>query len=217
VRLLLLTMKHPAPTQQCALRCLPFLGALASFAFASNTAFAQSTIRAHGDRPSYGVELEPHILATPISPPGIGSGEGFGLGVRGTFEILSQGFIPRINDSVGIGFGLDWIHYSDSDVDSQGQCRRTEQAPNGIPVCVEIAGDTDYLWMPVVMQWNFWLHKRWSVFGEPGLALRLDDMDEFHVSPFVLFAGGRYHVSDRFTLTMRLGYPTFSFGGSFLF
>jgi hypothetical protein len=196
---------------------LPFLGAFAALVSGPKLALAQSTIRAHGDRPSYGVELEPHLLATPFNPPGIGDGDGFGLGVRGTFELLSQGFIPRVNDSVGIGFGLDWIHYSDSDADGGGECQRTEQAPGGIPVCVEVAGDTDYLWIPVVMQWNFWLHKRWSAFGEPGLALRLDDMDDFRVSPLVLFVGGRYHVSDTFTLTMRLGYPAFSFGGSFLF
>ena len=199
------------------LRLLPASGTLATLALASHAASAQSTIRSHGGRPSYGAEVEPHLLVTPFSPPGIGSGEGFGIGARGTFEILSQGFIPSINDSVGVGVGLDWIHYDDSDVDNSGVCRRTEQAPNGIPVCVEVAGDTDYLWIPVVMQWNFWLHKRWSVFGEPGLALRLDDMDEFGVSPFVFFAGGRYHVTDTFTLTMRLGYPAFSFGGSFLF
>jgi hypothetical protein len=198
------------------LRILPVVATFAAFALEAPPASAQSTIRAHGARPSYGAEVEPHLLLTPWSPPGIGSGEGFGLGVRGTFEILSQGFISSINDSVGIGVGLDWIHYDDND-DPNGVCKRTEQAPNGIPVCVEVAGDTDYLWIPVVMQWNFWLHERWSVFGEPGIALRLDDMDEFHVSPVVLFAGGRYHVSKTLTLTMRLGYPSFSFGASFLF
>ena len=193
-----------------------FGGALLVFAGVSGSAHAQSTIRSHGERPSYGVELEPHLLATPFSPPGIGEGDGFGVGARGTFEILSQGFIPSINDSIGVGVGIDWIHYDDSEVGNGGECRRVEQAPGGIPVCTEVAGDTDYLWFPVVMQWNFWLHKNWSVFGEPGIAFRLDDMDTFHLSPFVLFVGGRYHVSSKFTLTMRLGYPAFSFGGSFL-
>src|SRR6185503_7174728 len=158
-----------------------------------------------------GIELEPHVLATPFSPPGIGAGDGFGLGARGTFEILGEGFIPSINDSVGIGVGLDWIHYDDSDVRAGGRCRAVEQAPNGINVCVEVAGDTDYLWIPIVMQWNFWLHKRWSVFGEPGIALRFDDMRDFNVSLFVLYAGGRFHVTDRFALTLRIGYPAFSF------
>jgi hypothetical protein len=198
-------------------RVLLFVAALVLFVAVSGSAFAQSTIRTRGARPSYGVELEPHLLATPFSPPGIGTGEGFGIGARGTFEIVGEGFISTINDSVGIGVGLDWIHYDGSEVEEGGTCAEVEQAPNGIPVCVEVAGNTDYLWFPVVMQWNFWVHRNWSVFGEPGIALRLDDMDEFNLSPFVLYVGGRYHVSETFTLTMRLGYPAFSFGGSFLF
>jgi hypothetical protein len=36
-------------------------------------------------------------------------------------------------------------------------------------------------------------------------------------TPFVLYAGGRYHITDRITLTIRIGYPTFSIGASFLF
>ena len=198
-------------------RALLVVVVLALFMALPSSAFAQSTIRSRGARPSYGVELEPHLLATPFSPPGVGTGEGFGLGARGTFEIVGDGFISTINDSVGIGVGLDWIHYDGSDVEAGGVCARVEQAPNGIPVCVEVASDTDYLWIPVVLQWNFWLHRKWSAFGEPGIALRLDDMDEFHLSPFVLFVGGRYHISDKVTLTLRLGYPAFSFGGSFLF
>jgi hypothetical protein len=198
-------------------RALLVVAALVLCTSWSSSALAQSTIRAGAARPNYGVELEPHLLATPFSPPGIGTGEGFGIGARGTFEIVGEGFISTINDSVGIGVGLDWIHYAGSDVDSGGTCATVEQAPNGIPVCVEVASDTDYLWIPVVLQWNFWLHKNWSAFGEPGIALRLDDMDEFNLSPFVLYAGGRYHVSEEVTLTLRLGYPAFSFGVSFLF
>jgi hypothetical protein len=66
------------------------------------------------------------------------------------------------------------------------------------------------------MQWNFWLSRRWSVFGEPGLMVRNRDGD-FGVSPFVLYAGGRLRFSDNIALTARIGYPTFSLGASFLF
>jgi hypothetical protein len=191
--------------------------ALATAIFASETARAQSTIRAHGSRPNYTLDLEPHLLLTPFSPPGVGTGNGFGLGARATFEILREGFLPSVNDSIGIGVGFDWIHYDGSDLEESDRCVRVEQAPNGIPVCVEVAGDTDYLWFPVVMQWNFWLHRKWSVFGEPGIALQLEDMDEFGISPFVLFVGGRYHISDKAALTLRLGYPSFGFGVSFWF
>lgn len=36
------------------------------------------------------------------------------------------------------------------------------------------------------------------------------------LEPFVLYAGGRYHFTDDIALTMRIGYPTFSLGVSFL-
>jgi hypothetical protein len=42
-------------------------------------------------------------------------------------------------------------------------------------------------------------------------------MDDLRISPFVLYAGGRFQVSEQFALTLRIGYPSFSFGGSFLF
>jgi hypothetical protein len=210
-------MTRGGPSTMLRARALHFaLAFVAAFA-STERASAQNTIRAGGSRPGYSVELEPHLLLTPFSPPGVGTGNGFGIGARGTFEILREGFIPSVNDSVGIGVGLDWIHYDGSRVEEEARCLRVEQAPNGIPVCVEVAGDTDYLWIPVVMQWNFWLHRKWSAFGEPGIALRVDDMEDFGLSPFVLYVGGRYHLSDRFSLTIRLGYPAFSFGGSFMF
>lgn len=73
------------------------------------------------------------------------------------------------------------------------------------------------VWLPVVMQWNFWLSRNWSVFGEPGVALRLGDKPKGkgHWGPVALWAGGRYHFSDQVALTMRLGQPTFSVGVSF--
>jgi len=67
--------------------------------------------------------------------------------------------------------------------------------------------DTDYLWIPVVMQWNFWLHRKWSVFGEVGAAFRFDDMKEFGFSPLISWGGGRFHFTDSTALTLRLGIP----------
>ncbi|HTB72126.1 MAG TPA: hypothetical protein VK762_02725, partial [Polyangiaceae bacterium] len=68
--------------------------------------------------------------------------------------------------------------------------------------------------VPIVMQWNFWLSTHWSVFGEPGLAFGSGDRSTI-VWP-VFYAGGRFHFTDRVALTMRLGYPDFSLGVSFL-
>ena len=175
-------------------------------------ASAQSTIRSYRDRPSYGAEVEPHLVLGWIEPPGVGSGQGLGLGARGTFEIVGDGFIKTLNDSVGIGVGLDWIHYEGDELTSSGECTQRVPGQNGGTVCTEVDGfhydsDSDYLWIPVVMQWNFWLHRRWSVFGEPGIAIRIDDMDHVGFSPFVFWAGGRFHITNNMALTLRAGIP----------
>ncbi len=178
-------------------------------------AHAQSTIRVPGQRPAYRFELEPHVLFAPFEAPDNPSAEGYGLGLRGTLELAPEGFIPKLNDSVGIGFGLDWIRYSGQG--GRGYCLRFESTPQGVPVCVETsAHSSSYVFVPVVMQWNFWLQRKWSVFGEPGLALSHRSGGDFGVVP-VVAAGGRYHFNDSVALTRRLGYPSFSLGVSLLF
>jgi hypothetical protein len=184
-------------------------------------------VRQEGRHEPYSVELEPHVVFGWSNPPGVGTGDGFGIGARGTFEILERGFINKLNDSIGIGVGLDWVHYDGSGVGPRGRCLQTRTIRGGVPVCIQASGsgddDTNYLWVPVVMQWNFWLHKRWSVFGEPGLALRFDDFNDLGISPFILFFGGRFHLSYNATLTLRLSIPHApigpyaSFGASFMF
>jgi hypothetical protein len=112
----------------------------------------------------------------------------FGAGFRGTIVLVDNGFIRTINNSVGITFGADLF----------------------------VGKET--LFIPVAMQWNFWLSTHWSVFGEPGvgLALKKFEAKEDVVHP-ILMAGGRYHFSEKISLTMRIGYPAFSIGASFFF
>jgi len=183
----------------------------------SGAVHAQSTIKQPGNRTSYVFEAEPHLLAGLADPPGFGAGTGLGVGFRGTVELLKNGFIPKLNNSVGIGFGIDYLRY-DGWQGPRGRCEEFATAPSGVPVCVRTSsgiGHVNYFYLPVVMQWNFWLHEKWSVFGEPGVAFFLQEGD-LDFTPLVLFVGGRYHVTDRITLSMRLGYPAFSFGVSFL-
>jgi hypothetical protein len=140
----------------------------------------RSIIKIPGDHPHYVFEAEPHLV--------LGWGDPFfrtgvpGAGFRGTFHI-ANGFVKNINDSVGIGVGID--------VTTDGHAL-----------------------VPVVMQWNFWLSTHWSVFGEPGLAIGAGGASP-NVWPAV-FVGGRFHFTERIALTMRLGYPAFSVGVSFL-
>jgi hypothetical protein len=196
---------------------LPLLLAAFCLSF-SLPARGQSTIKRPGDRPAYAVELEPHLALGLFNPPGWGEGTGLGLGFRGSVEVVKNGFIPKLNNSVAIGFGLDYLRY-DGWRGRRGYCEDLVSGPAGVPICRRISGggygDVDYFFVPVVMQWNFWLHRRWSVFGEPGVALYVEDGD-VKFDPFVFYAGGRFHFTDRIALTMRLGYPTFSLGVSFL-
>jgi hypothetical protein len=196
-----------------------FFGAGAALALLawSGSASAQSTIKTPGARTPYDFEAEPHLLLGFIDPPGFGSGTGVGLGFRGTFDIIPDGFIRPINDSIGLGIGADWVHY-DGHEGPRGRCVEYRNAPGGHRVCVEVDGadgDVDYLYLPVVMQWNFWLHRQWSVFGEPGFGLHFTDFDDLHFDPFILFLGGRFHPTKDIAVTARIGYPTFSIGASF--
>ncbi len=112
-------------------------------------------------------------------------GVGIGPGLRVSFPIVDNGFVSSINDSVAIGVGADVLF----------------GAPGAIV-------------FPVVMQWNFFVARRWSVFGEPGLAIFHGFDSSTGVEP-VLYAGGRYHFNEHVSLTMRVGYPAFSIGLSF--
>jgi hypothetical protein len=134
-----------------------------------------STIKMPGAHADYVFEAEPHAVVAPFDEfqPGIG--------FRGTIEILDNGFVSSINNTVGIGFGADWA--------------------------------TKHFRLPIVMQWNFWLSRNWSVFGEPGGVIDLGDKTRVHPA---FFAGGRFHFTDRITLTMRVGHPLASVGVSFL-
>jgi hypothetical protein len=149
-------------------------GALTTLA-ASLSLADVSTIRLPGAHPDYFFEAEPHALVAPFDDfrPGVG--------FRGTFVIVDNGFISRINNSIGIGVGADW--------------------------------SKDHFRLPIVMQWNFWLSRNWSVFGEPGGLIDFGKKTRPHPA---FYAGGRFHFSDRITLTMRVGHPTASVGVSFL-
>jgi hypothetical protein len=186
---------------------------LAGCAFSLSThAHADTVIIRHpGDHSRYSFEAEPHLLLGLIDPPGPANGTGFGVGFRGTVIVMNNGFVPTINNSIGVGFGADWVHYGGG----REKCV-ADPGPSGAPVCTsESVGE---LWFPVVMQWNFFLSRQWSVFGEPGFALRYQSVPgvrNLNLDP-QLYVGGRWHFSDQMTLTMRLGYPTLSVGVSFM-
>jgi hypothetical protein len=199
----------------CAL-ALSFLGF-------SRAAHAQSIIRQPGNHPDYSFELEPH-LALQWSDR-VGPDSGFGPGVRFNIPFLHNGPIKTINNNMGITFGLDITFGGGNrgcgygyEYDRRwGDCSATE------------------FWLPVAMQWNFFLTKVISVFGEPGFAIahRRWSYNYYcnganqpicgdyprnvtEVRP-VLFAGGRFMFSDKVGATVRLGFPMISAGINILF
>ena len=182
-------------------------------------AYEQVIIRDWRTPIGYEFELEPHLVFG-TAPPGPGYGSGVGIGVRGSVVILPDGFLRNVNDSVAVGFGLDIGHYTGSWAINgyRDQCLHYETGPAGTQICTEVSsngGTYNYVFVPVVMQWNFWFTQRWSAFAEPGLDLYFLGNHGFDVSP-AMYVGGRCQIADRITLTARLGYPTFTFGVSFM-
>ncbi|HEX3854729.1 MAG TPA: hypothetical protein VHW01_27395, partial [Polyangiaceae bacterium] len=139
-----------------------FLGPALAICALSVTGHAHAdtlVIRNAGDHSRHSFEAEPHLLLGVIDPPGAASGSGFGAGFRGTVVIVPNGFVPTINNSVGIGFGVDWVHYSHG----RQHCTR-DTLTSG--VCnFDDSESVNDLWFPAVMQWNFFLSRQWSVFG----------------------------------------------------
>ena len=167
----------------------------------------------------YTAEIEPHLVFG-SAPPGRGTGSGVGLGVRASLVVAPDGFIRDVNDSVAIGLGLDFGHYAARYALNgyRDQCLQFEPGPAGTMVCTDVTsngGSYNYVFVPLVLQWNFWLTDRFSAFGEPGLSLYHLGNEGFGATP-ALYVGGRIRLTNDITLTARIGYPTLSIGVSFL-
>jgi len=183
-------------------------------------AHAQNIFNSPHRTPRYTAELEPHLVLGPFSPPGDGSGTGIGPGFRASFPLTRDGFLPAYNDSIAIGVGLDWVFYDA--FTHRGRCTHFVRAPGGGSVCDEVdgqGGDTMYFFVPVVMQWNFYLHPQVSVFFEPGidLYLRQNNQDALKAGLGLnLQVGGRFMFNNWIGGVARLGYPVFTLGVDFL-
>lgn len=195
---------------QRGLRVLPLF--LAFLFIVPSTAHAELTIKDDGAVPSFIVELEPHGVFTPFWPPRGSADIGLGFGALVGINVAPRGFIPDLADSVSVGLGVDWVRYLGGGV-AAGDCAEWQGSGNQ-RICVRTRGAGGagaYVFAPVVMQWNFYLTRSWSVFGEPGLAMYFFDgpYDQglrLGLTP-VINTGGRWHFSERATLTMRVGYP----------
>jgi hypothetical protein len=194
-------------TQTCII-----LGLLAAPALAS------AQIKQPGAHALYAVELEPHLVVEWDSPGC--SSSGFGPGIRAAIPFLDNGPIPRINNNMAIGFGLDWAHSS-----LNNNCYYRNAFYNGANFSADIIS------LPVVAQWNFFLLPKISVFGEGGLVLQHRRYDSGYAcgatycvgggfsentADAAFAVGGRFLVSDSVGFLLRLGYPYLSAGVSIL-
>lgn len=209
------------------LRPAVFVAALGAALLFAPRAQGESIIK-DPNPPKYSLEIEPKLNIAAFFWKSYG-GEGYGPGVRLSIPVMSPGFVKSINDSVAISFGLDLVRYSGGYYGYWGWNGWCNADPRRCPGWY--ANYAVPFWavhVPVVLQWNFWLTDKWSVFGEPGLTLR----HAFYDTPswcgpaypgtctpssndfyFTFFAGGRFHFSEKIALTMRLGHPIdFSIG-----
>jgi len=128
---------------------------------------AQSIIKRPGAHPHYSFEAEPHLVLRDNTGD---DGSGIGPGFRGTIVVVDQGFIGKINNSVGIGFGLDWLALGDE------HCHGN--TGNGDPND-DHCHDPSEIVLPVVMQWNFFLENGLLKFDPATKTMRIN-YDKYH-------------------------------------
>ncbi len=192
-------------------------------------ALTEAQIKQPGAHARYSVELEPHVLSMWNRGPLGYRGDGYGIGGRVSIPLFHNGPIDRINNNMAIGFGLDYVHFG---YDDDRWCRVNDPAWCGRRWNI----DADVFWLPVALQWNFFVHRRVSVFGEVGFAIQHISADRvrpcgpmdpesycvehYRDTDFFepLFSpGARFHLTDTITLTGRIGFPHLTLGASFLF
>jgi len=172
---------------------VPLVAALAAVTIPSVAAARDETIREPGEHPDYHFDIEPHgVLGLDFYGDG---GLGLGGGIRISMPVCKNCFIPKINNNVAVTFGADFAFFPFFD------------NPGYAPW---------YLYLPVAMQWNFFVAKKWSVAAEPGIVPWFGLYDygacngchNWAIWPSLSFVG-RYHFNDRVALTMRVGIPEF--------
>lgn len=115
-----------------------------------------------------------------------------GGGIRIGLPVISQGFVPSLNNNVMLSLGVDFLNWPSSDYAVTGMV------------------------IPIMLQWNFFLTRRWSLFGEGGVAVqdwfsrRANGDDQTLFIWPGLAAGARFYFNDGQypALLLRVGYPS---------
>ena len=205
------------PSSTRPLRAALAVSALAGAALLARPASAQ--IKEPGAHPRYVVELEPQFVVQWAYTEW--NNTGLGVGLRASIPVIQNGPITTINNSLAVGFGFDWAHVGDSGCDVNFGYRT---APAGWSC------SGNHFWFPLVAQWNFFFTPVVSAFGEVGLAVHHESYETKCADPGLgcrfsdsitsvtpaFGVGPRFHLSDAFALTLRLGIPYLTIGASFL-
>jgi hypothetical protein len=176
-----------------------FVAAGSFLAFSPDAHAVDWVIKQPNDHPTYRAELEPHANFILYRYRSYGRGgryrnfgdAEFGGGFRASIELADPAFIPRLNNTIAISFGLDLTN-----------CRFCRY-------------DRYSIWSPVALQWNFFLTKKWSVFAEIGGIIRSEGFYRDYWLDPAIWLGTRLHFNDKVALTARLGVPWISVGVSF--
>jgi len=181
----------------------------------STTAAAQTRINRPASHPD--VEISPHLVVQWTDEPAWDS-DGIGVGLHAAIPVISNGPVTTINNSLAIGFGLDWAHFDHA-------C-----GPYALNATTNCAADD--FWLPITVQWNFFFTDLISAFPELGLGIKHERWDGVVCRPgnnyywcnadgsntnvdLVLWLGVRFHLARSFALTLKLGTPSLLLGASF--
>ena len=195
---------------------------LATFAMVVGSAATGQRTEHHqepGDHPDYKVEIEPH-LDLRLGEPLLRLERVRRRLARFAIPIVQNGFVPSINNSVAISFGarlpaLQRLLLRRGVFDRQRLRLRRELLDLPRRDAVELLAHAALerlrragpLHLPRRLRRHSAATTRGSGTACEPVATGVD---------FAAYAGGRFHFNDTVALTLRLGYPTLSFGVSFL-
>jgi hypothetical protein len=126
-------------------------------------------------------------------------GTGFVLGGRAGIPLVSNGFVPTLDNAVYLSFGLELYVMDDAALTN-----RAYGAGFGVPIC---------------LKWEFFFDRHWSAFVELGVRPvfhpALFNRGEFYAEPAAWVigqVGGSLHLTEVFAITLRLGNPFLALG-----
>ena len=175
-----------------------------------------------GGHPHYGVELEPHLVLQWAEEP-VWNDEGIGLGLRASIPVIQDGPVRTINNSLAIGFGLDWAHFDNSCLRARSTAdppelarllRQRLLAPGrgAVELLLQQPDQRVPRARPGHPPLALWTARRCARTAKlPVCDSGGSDTDV----EFVLWLGVRFHLSRSFAMTLRLGTPSLLLGASF--